>query len=86
GYDADRRPDGHRDPRYLAELIAAEAVTVAHFVPAMLAVFVAEPAAAQCGSLRAVFCSGEALPPAPAHRLRALTGAAVHNLYGPTEA
>ncbi|MBF6188705.1 non-ribosomal peptide synthetase [Nocardia farcinica] len=80
------RPDGHRDPRYLAELIAAEAVTVAHFVPAMLAVFVAEPAAAQCGSLRAVFCSGEALPPAPAHRLRALTGAAVHNLYGPTEA
>ncbi len=79
-------PGGHRDPRYLAELIAAEGVTVAHFVPSMLAVFVAEPAVRDCGSLRQVFCSGEALPPAPAHRLRALTGARVHNLYGPTEA
>ncbi|WP_084495016.1 non-ribosomal peptide synthetase [Nocardia shimofusensis] len=86
-------PGGHRDPRYLAELIASENVTVAHFVPSMLAVFVAaaeppaaEPSAAGRASLRQVFCSGEALPPAPAHRLRALTGARVHNLYGPTEA
>ncbi|WP_282786200.1 condensation domain-containing protein, partial [Nocardia sp. CC201C] len=34
-------PDGHRDPAYLTELIAREAITVAHFVPSMLAVFVA---------------------------------------------
>ena len=33
-----------------------------------------------------VFASGEALPAAPAQRLRLLTGAALHNLYGPTEA
>ncbi|MGW4285251.1 condensation domain-containing protein, partial [Nocardia sp. NPDC004750] len=52
----------------------------------MLAVFVADAAAAQCDSLRLVFASGEALPPKPAHRLRELTGAALHNLYGPTEA
>ncbi|WP_067838203.1 non-ribosomal peptide synthetase, partial [Nocardia lijiangensis] len=80
------RPDGHRDPRYLAELIGRERVTVAHFVPSMLAVFVAEPAVAQCDSLRMVFASGEALVPGPAQRLRALTGARLHNLYGPTEA
>ncbi|WP_308248560.1 non-ribosomal peptide synthase/polyketide synthase [Nocardia sp. MH4] len=85
------RPDGHRDPAYLAELIEAESVTVAHFVPSMLSVFVAAldsaPAGARrCASLRMVFASGEALPPAPAHRLHALTGATVHNLYGPTEA
>ena len=80
------RPDGHRDPGYLAELIAAEGVTVAHFVPSMLAVFVAESAVAQCTSLRTVFASGEALSPKSAHRLRKLTGAALHNLYGPTEA
>ncbi|WP_218715853.1 non-ribosomal peptide synthetase, partial [Nocardia sp. MH4] len=80
------KPDGHRDPAYLAEIIAAEGVTVTHFVPSMLAVFVADAAAARCASLRMVFASGEALPPKPAHRLRELTGAALHNLYGPTEA
>ncbi|MEV0059083.1 non-ribosomal peptide synthase/polyketide synthase [Nocardia sp. NPDC050718] len=85
------RPDGHRDPAYLAELIDAESVTVAHFVPSMLSVFVAAIDGApatdhRCAALRMVFASGEALPPAPAHRLHALTGATVHNLYGPTEA
>ncbi|MFI9631093.1 non-ribosomal peptide synthase/polyketide synthase [Nocardia sp. NPDC051929] len=80
------KPDGHRDPAYLAEIISAEKVTVTHFVPSMLAVFVADAAAAQCDSLRLVFASGEALPPKPAHRLRELTGASLHNLYGPTEA
>ncbi|WP_432277954.1 non-ribosomal peptide synthase/polyketide synthase [Nocardia cyriacigeorgica] len=80
------KPDGHRDPAYLAEIITAEGVTVTHFVPSMLSVFVADAAAAQCDSLRMVFASGEALSPKPAHRLRELTGASLHNLYGPTEA
>ncbi|WP_258079807.1 non-ribosomal peptide synthase/polyketide synthase [Nocardia cyriacigeorgica] len=82
-------PDGHRDPGYLAEVIDAEAITVAHFVPSMLAAFVGSLALAvpgRCASLRMVFASGEALPAGPAHRLRELTGAALHNLYGPTEA
>ncbi|MFF0740409.1 non-ribosomal peptide synthase/polyketide synthase [Streptomyces sp. NPDC004111] len=34
------RPGGHRDPAYLAELIRHERVTVAHFVPSMLEMFV----------------------------------------------
>ncbi|UGT56759.1 non-ribosomal peptide synthase/polyketide synthase [Nocardia asteroides] len=81
------RPDGHRDPAYLAEVITRTGVDVAHFVPSMLAAFLAEPAAARCVSLRQVFASGEALPAADAQRLRALIpGVAVHNLYGPTEA
>ncbi|MFE3262527.1 amino acid adenylation domain-containing protein, partial [Nocardia sp. NPDC059229] len=80
------KPEGHRDPAYLADLIAREGVTVTHFVPSMLAVFVAEEAAARCTSLRKVFASGEALSPKPAHKLRELTGAELHNLYGPTEA
>ena len=81
------RPDGHRDPAYLAELITRAGVDVAHFVPSMLAAFLAEPRAADCVSLRQVFASGEALPAADAQRLRALLpGVAVHNLYGPTEA
>ncbi|MGW6727522.1 non-ribosomal peptide synthase/polyketide synthase [Nocardia sp. NPDC055029] len=81
------RPDGHRDPAYLAEVITRTGVGVAHFVPSMLAAFLAEPRAAECVSLRQVFASGEALPAVDAQRLRALVpGVAVHNLYGPTEA
>ncbi|WP_040774197.1 non-ribosomal peptide synthetase [Nocardia pneumoniae] len=78
------RPGGHRDPAYLARLIRSEGVTVAHFVPSMLAAFVAQ--GVEVPSLREVFCSGETLPGAVAQRMRALTGAAVHNGYGPTEA
>ncbi|BDB61765.1 hypothetical protein RDE2_35590 [Rhodococcus sp. RDE2] len=80
-------PDGHRDPGYLVSVIARNSVTVVHFVPSMLAVFVAESAVVECSSLRYVFASGEALPPALAARARALLpGAGLHNLYGPTEA
>ncbi|MFE3700627.1 amino acid adenylation domain-containing protein, partial [Nocardia tengchongensis] len=80
------KPDGHRDPGYLADLIIETGVTTAHFVPSMMSVFVAEEKAAQCTSLHQVFASGEALPAPTAQKLRELTGARLHNLYGPTEA
>ncbi|QLY32390.1 non-ribosomal peptide synthase/polyketide synthase [Nocardia huaxiensis] len=84
------RPDGHREPAYLVDVIAREGVTVAHFVPSMLAVFVAaldhDTAAHLGSSFRMGFASGEALPAVTAQRFRARTGAALHNLYGPTEA
>ncbi|MEV6095201.1 amino acid adenylation domain-containing protein [Nocardia sp. NPDC051981] len=35
------KPDGHRDPVYLAQIIAEQGVTTAHFVPSMLSAFVA---------------------------------------------
>lgn len=80
-------PDVHRDAQELAALIAAEHVTVVHFVPSMLAAFAAEDRAACCDSLRLVVCSGEPLPPKLVNKLTAkLPNAAVHNLYGPTEA
>ncbi|NUR26266.1 MAG: amino acid adenylation domain-containing protein, partial [Catenulispora sp.] len=81
------RPDGHKDAAYLRELIAAEGVTTAHFVPSMLAVFLAEDGIEECGSLRWIVCSGEELPVDLALRtMAALPGAELHNLYGPTEA
>ncbi|HEY3868799.1 MAG TPA: amino acid adenylation domain-containing protein, partial [Actinocrinis sp.] len=80
------RPGGHRDPAYLAALIRQRHVTVAHFVPSMLEVFLREPSAAECTGLRVVVCSGEALPPALVERFLGLFGARLHNLYGPTEA
>ncbi|MEW2567383.1 amino acid adenylation domain-containing protein [Streptomyces sp. NPDC047070] len=80
-------PDGHKDPRYLAELIQRQEVTVAHFVPSMLQLFLEEPTAAGCTDLRRVMCSGEALPAPLAHRFhRTLASTELHNLYGPTEA
>ncbi|MGW4488941.1 non-ribosomal peptide synthase/polyketide synthase [Amycolatopsis sp. NPDC004368] len=78
-------PDGHRDPRYLAELIQAEGVTAADFVPSMLQLFLEEPAAAACTSLTRVVVGGEALGADLAARFRAVLGIPLHNLYGPTE-
>ncbi|MFJ4986608.1 non-ribosomal peptide synthase/polyketide synthase [Streptomyces sp. NPDC088732] len=80
------RPGGHRDPDYLAELIQRQHVTIAHFVPSMLQVFVAEPAARECTSLRAVVCSGEALAASLRDQFHAVLPIPLHNLYGPTEA
>ncbi|RVW08080.1 amino acid adenylation domain-containing protein [Prescottella agglutinans] len=81
------RPDGHRDPEYLAELIVDERITRAHFVPSMLELFLAEPKARACAGLRVVAASGEALPLSVARRFAdVLPGALLDNLYGPTEA
>ncbi|GAA3125429.1 hypothetical protein GCM10017687_44780 [Streptomyces echinatus] len=80
------RPDGHRDPDYLAEVIRRAGVTTAHFVPSMLAEFVTEERAAACTGLRRVVCSGEALPAELAARFHRTFGVPLHNLYGPTEA
>ncbi|WP_433256779.1 non-ribosomal peptide synthetase/MFS transporter [Streptosporangium sp. CA-135522] len=83
------KPGGHKDAAYLRELLISENVTTAHFVPSMLAVFLAddERAAADCTGLRRVICSGEELPVATAATfLAALPNCELHNLYGPTEA
>ncbi|WP_408014518.1 amino acid adenylation domain-containing protein, partial [Rhodococcus spongiicola] len=79
-------PDGHRDPVYVANTIAENAVTVTDFVPSMLSVFIANTPAGLCDSLRDVFVAGEALPPETAAEFRRVCGADLHNLYGPTEA
>jgi amino acid adenylation domain-containing protein len=81
------RPGGHRDADYLAELFEREQITIAHFVPTMLQLFLAEPRAAACASLRQVVCSGEALPADLGQRfMQILPGCSLDNLYGPTEA
>ncbi|MEU4542854.1 non-ribosomal peptide synthetase/MFS transporter [Nonomuraea dietziae] len=79
-------PDGHRDPAYLRDLINAERVTTLHFVPSMLAMFLAEEGVDTCASLRTIICSGEELPVDLAVRCLRTLPAELHNLYGPTEA
>ncbi|GLQ98963.1 hypothetical protein GCM10007863_33830 [Dyella mobilis] len=80
------RPEGHRDPAYLAALIQRQNITTAHFVPSMLEAFLHDPASAQCTSLRRILCSGEALPGVLRERVRDVLDRPLHNLYGPTEA
>jgi amino acid adenylation domain-containing protein len=81
------RPDGHRDPGYLIDLIARERITVIGFVPSMLQAFLDHPRAGSCISIKRIFCGGETLPGALARRCRAeFPDARLHNLYGPTEA
>ncbi|MFZ2510976.1 MAG: amino acid adenylation domain-containing protein, partial [Gordonia sp. (in: high G+C Gram-positive bacteria)] len=81
-------PDGHRNPSYLARLMAETETTVVQFVPSLLSVFLdAVPGADAFGSVERVFCGGEALSPAVyAHLMRRAPGVSVTNLFGPTEA
>src|SRR5205823_337837 len=82
------RPEGHKDPDYLARLIEAQGITVCHFVPPMLHAFLDQPRLeSRCRTLQHVVCSGEALPRELAMRfLERLPSCRLHNLYGPTEA
>jgi enterobactin synthetase component F len=83
-------PEAHRDPLAMQQFFARYGVTTTHFVPSMLAAFVAsltpETARESCASLKRVFCSGEALPADLCREWEQLTHAPLHNLYGPTEA
>jgi amino acid adenylation domain-containing protein len=80
------KPGGHRDPGYLNALIARENVSILHFVPSMLKLFLDQ--AAPAPSLRFVICSGEVLATEVYERASAWAGNRdkVINLYGPTEA
>ncbi len=83
------RPGGHLDPPYLRDEIARSRVTVVHFVPSMLQVFLDQPGLAACAGLRRVLLSGEALGRELAARFHAVLGhlgVELHNLYGPAEA
>ncbi|QIP40797.1 hypothetical protein G9444_3553 [Rhodococcus erythropolis] len=67
-------PGGHRDPVYLVGVIERWGVSVVHFVPSMLEVFVGELSVGElgvgCSGLRRVFVSGEGLSSVLAGGLR----------------
>ena len=79
------RPEGHKDPNYLVELIQKQNITTMHFVPSMLSVFLEADGVENCTSLRRVVSSGEALSVELQQRFFERLGAELHNLYGPTE-
>ncbi|MBE2274759.1 MAG: amino acid adenylation domain-containing protein, partial [Rhodobacteraceae bacterium] len=81
------RPRGHVDVAYLARLVRDEAVTLIHFVPPMVEASLGQADPADYASLRAVLCSGQALPRTVQDRLAGFVPhVRLHNLYGPTEA
>jgi len=84
-------PGDHRDPARLVAAIEAHRVSTLHFVPSMLAAFVAHidefGEAARCASIERIVASGEALAPELVARVaRLMPHARLYNLYGPTEA
>ncbi len=80
------RPEGHKDGEYLVRTIREQHVTVVHFVPSMLQLFLETPDVEKCDCLRHVICSGEALSLDLQNRFFRRLDARLHNLYGPTEA
>jgi nonribosomal peptide synthetase DhbF len=80
-------PQGHKDPSYLRQVITRTKVTVLHFVPSMLAVFLEGLRPHECACIRQIVTSGEALNGVlQAETLRHLPSVKLWNLYGPTEA
>lgn len=89
-------PRAEKIPLALVETIRKHRVSVIHFVPSMLNVFLeyldGKPDKVSSGlaSLRQVFASGEALSPVHVRKFNNIigqnTGGQLTNLYGPTEA
>ena len=89
-------PDGERNPLVIVDTIKRHHVTVMHFVPSMLSVFLdyldgkSPGVVAGLASVRRVFASGEALTPSHVRKFNDIwgskTAARLTNLYGPTEA
>jgi amino acid adenylation domain-containing protein len=79
------QPGGNQDSAYLVKLIKEQQVTTLQLVPSMLRVFLNEPGVEQCGSLKYLFCGGEALASDLQEQVFARLRAELINLYGPTE-
>ncbi|QEM12508.1 non-ribosomal peptide synthetase [Mucilaginibacter rubeus] len=84
---------GEKDPEIIKDTISAGNVTIVHFVPSLLAVFLASLHTATdfyaLESLKIVFACGEALQPAHVTAFRETlnsNGTRLINLYGPAEA
>lgn len=86
-------PGEEKNPAALVDVINSHKVTVAHFVPSMLGIFLSwldTNDQRNLATLRRVFASGEALKPEQVERFASLVykhnGTQLINLYGPTEA
>ena len=83
-------PEGNEiDPPKLADTLIRNRVSVVHFVPSMLEVFLGHASGYSFAHLKQVYCSGEALLPAHLSKFYSIfsrESTRLTNLYGPTEA
>jgi len=79
------RPDGHKDPLYLVDLIRTRELTIAQFVPSALRAFLEVEGVESLRSLRLLIVGGEALPLELQDRLLSRLPVELVNHYGPTE-
>jgi len=88
-------PGGEKFPQAIVETVEKSGVTVMHFVPSMMSVFLdylrnSPGDVERMGSLKKVFASGESLIPAHVNAFSEIlykpNGTHLINLYGPTEA
>ncbi|MGB7498154.1 MAG: amino acid adenylation domain-containing protein, partial [Candidatus Acidiferrum sp.] len=79
------QPGGHRDSRYLAEMMRSERISIFHCVPSLLQFLVEEPAFDESLALRAIMCGGEVLTTQVVERFQRRSKAKLYNVYGPTE-
>ncbi|ASZ12166.1 hypothetical protein CK934_14950 [Chitinophaga sp. MD30] len=79
--------DRHKDSGYLRALIGRAGISLLHFVPSMLEVFLQDLEEGDCSGVRDILCSGEALKASQVSLFKTrLPHVRLHNLYGPTEA
>ncbi|WP_150468139.1 non-ribosomal peptide synthetase [Francisella sp. SYW-9] len=82
------KPEGHKDPQYLYNLILSNNITKLHFVPSMLSAFLSYVNSIEISHtcMKDVFTSGEALSVSVAKEFKKLfSEVKLNNLYGPTE-
>ncbi|MFZ8201755.1 amino acid adenylation domain-containing protein, partial [Alteromonas portus] len=81
------KPQGHREPVYLSQLMVDQNITITHFVPSMLNAFLENQFSQLAKSVRLVISSGEALLESAVKQAFAQNPTMrFANLYGPTEA
>lgn len=80
------RPGVQRDTDYLAAVVAKQRVSVLHFVPSLLDLFLASrPEDERYESVRLMLAGGEVLSPALVRRWQARSPGTLLNMYGPSE-
>ena len=79
------RPGGHRDASYLAKTLEEQEITRLFTEPTMLRAMLDNPYVSTWKSIKAVYCTGEALTVEVSEKFHGAVDAELHNLYGPTE-
>lgn len=78
--------DGHKDTRYLKQVIKQKEISFLNFVPSMMQHLLEKETLKDCPNLRSVLSGGELLPYELTKLFFEKTNAILYNGYGPTEA